>query len=46
MNAFAKAMHHLQYIPDCQPEWCVAEQSHHKMHEIKKKLAEENSPAI
>jgi hypothetical protein len=46
MNAFARALHHLQYIPDHQPEWCVAEQSHHKMHEIQKRLAEANSETI
>jgi hypothetical protein len=46
MNAFARALHHLQYIPDHQPEWCVAEQSHHKMHEIQKKLAEEKFETI
>ncbi|XP_065342468.1 SET domain-containing protein SmydA-8-like [Cloeon dipterum] len=34
LDAFTKALYHLQYIPDCQPEWCVAEQSHHKMHEL------------
>jgi hypothetical protein len=46
LNAFALALEHLQYIPDCQPEWCVAEQSHHKMHELKKMLEEVNAENV
>ncbi|XP_059478254.1 SET domain-containing protein SmydA-8-like [Neocloeon triangulifer] len=37
-DSFEMSLNHLQFIPDCQPEWCVAEQAHHKIHELQNKL--------